>query len=240
MASEDKMDEEQIEENVETEKKKKFEWVKKPLKFPVVKKILKLLIYAIIFMVVLNWTGCVSFKINFLQREKTRYTSDAIREELVKIGELATLQYNYTIVSDLVYTNKTAWIFSNEDRLIYSIDGIIKLGIDCEKLEIDCNKDARTLTVYLPPVTILSHELDESSYHEYLMKGNISTSEFNETRIDDKVAQEKKVEENGVKEQALKNAKDTLGNILKAVLTDVGEEDKDPYEIIFKSTEDIE
>ena len=128
------MDEEQIEENVETEKKKKFEWVKKPLKFPVVKKILKLLIYAIIFMVVLNWTGCVSFKINFLQREKTRYTSDAIREELVKIGELATLQYNYTIVSDLVYTNKTAWIFSNEDRLIYSIDGIIKLGINCEKL----------------------------------------------------------------------------------------------------------
>ena len=206
------MDEEQIEENVETEKKKKFEWVKKPLKFPVVKKILKLLIYAIIFMVVLNWTGCVSFKINFLQREKTRYTSDAIREELVKIGELATLQYNYTIVSDLVYTNKTAWIFSN----------------------------ARTLTVYLPPVKILSHELDESSYHEYLMKGNISTSEFNETRIDDKVAQEKKVEENGVKEQALKNAKDTLGNILKAVLTDVGEEDQDPYEIIFKSTEDIE
>lgn len=42
------------------------------------------------------------------------------------------------------------------------------------------------------------------------------------------------------KRAGTENAKDTLGNILKAVLTDVGEEDQDPYEIIFKSTEDIE
>lgn len=191
----------------------------------------------VIMNVITFFRGCSDFNFDFFQREKTGYSSDAIREELVKIGELATLQYNYTIVSDLVYTNKTSWIFSSEDRLIYSIDGVIKLGIDCSGLQIECDNDNRILTVYLPPVKILSHELDESSYHEYLVKGSISTSEFNDTRIDDKIGQEERVEESGMKEQALENAKDTLGNILKAALTDIKEEGQKPYEIIFKTIE---
>lgn len=215
-------------------------WIKRKLAIPAAKKTIKYIIVTIVAIEIANYSGCISLKWQFFQREKTSYTSDAIREELVKIGELATLQYNYTIVSDLVYTNKTAWIFSNEDRLIYSIDGVIKLGIDCNNLEIDCDNDNRILTVYLPPVKILSHELDESSYHEYLMKGNISTSEFNETRIDDKIEQEKKIEENGIKEQALENAKDTLGNILKAAIVNMSENDQQPYEILFKSTEEIQ
>lgn len=214
-------------------------WIKQNLALPAAKKIMKFVVFAVAIIVFASYSGCIRFKWNFFQREKT-YTSDTIREELVKIGELATLQYNYTIVSDLVYTNKTAWIFSNEDRLIYSIDGIIKLGIDCNNLEIDCDNENQILTVYLPPVKILSHELDESSYHEYLMKGNISTSEFNETRIDDKMEQEKKIEQNGVKEQALENAKDTLGNILKAVIVDMNENNQQPYEILFKNTEEIQ
>lgn len=215
-------------------------WIKRNLVKPAVKKTIKYVAVASVIFGFATYSGCISFNMKIFQREKTSYTSDAIREELVKIGELATLQYNYTIVSDLVYTNKTAWIFSNEDRLIYSIDGIIKLGIDCTNLKIDCDNDNRTLTVYLPPVKILSHELDESSYHEYLMKGNISTSEFNETRIDDKMEQEKKMEQNGIKEQALENAKDTLGNILRAAIVDMSENDQQPYEILFKSTEEIQ
>lgn len=107
------------------------------------------------------------------------------------------------------------------------------------KIEIDCNKDARTLTVYLPPVKILSHELDESSYHEYLMKEISVHLSLMKLGLMISCPGEKGRGE-WCKEQALKNAKDTLGNILKAVLTDVGEEDQDPYEIIFKSTEDIE
>ena len=114
--------------------------------------------------------------------------------------------------------------------MIYSVDGTIKLWIDCRELIIQVDEWSYTIMITLPPFEILVHELDETSYQEYYAKGEFSSEEWNEQRISDKRDQEARVKDEGIMQQALDSAKVTLSAIVKAASRD--EENPDGCEMI--------
>lgn len=148
--------------------------------------------------------------------KKTEKTSNVIREEVVKIGELASLEYNYTKLAKRVVSSKISQMlpFISDDELFYSFDGVIKLGIDCTQANIRKDDEERKIFIYLPPVKILSHEIDESSYTVYDQSGDFSAQVLSEYREEDKQEQEERIKENGLYERARKNAEDTIKTML--------------------------
>ena len=139
------------------------------------------------------------------------------------IGELATQAVYYTnvqITSDyrkLFNTNINIPLTKN--KYIYSYDGLIKAGLDFEKIEYEINHEAKTITIKLPEPIIISNELDQNSFEIYDETENIfnplQITTLNEGQKAAKEEAEQKAKKNGLYENALSNAKvliDTVCN----------------------------
>ena len=145
-----------------------------------------------------------------------------IYEEIQNIGELATVEYLFTdaaIFSDSQQIGNWNIPFT-EKSFTMKWDGIIKAGIQVDKIVIDVNKDDLIITVTLPAAEILSYEVDSDSVEVLDEKNNI----FNEISVNDKVqldaATEKEMKDrvirNGLLEKAQKNAEDIISRLLTA------------------------
>lgn len=145
-----------------------------------------------------------------------------IYEEIQNIGELATVEYLFTdaaIFSDSQQIGNWNIPFT-EKSFTMKWDGIIKAGIQVDKIAIDVNKDDLIITVTLPAAEILSYEVDSDSVEVLDEKNNI----FNEISVNDKVqldaATEKEMKDrvirNGLLEKAQKNAEDIISRLLTA------------------------
>ncbi|MBR3973560.1 MAG: DUF4230 domain-containing protein [Oscillospiraceae bacterium] len=159
--------------------------------------------------------------------EASREVNIALIEyEIANIGELATIEYLYT---DAGKFEDPIEFFGHDIKLglttksfIAKWDGIIKAGIDLEKVTVAVNEGKKEITIYLPNATILSHEIDENSIETFDEKDGL----FNPLKVDDirtfdavtKNAMEKRAIESGILEKATDNAKDIIA---KLVLTDV-------------------
>jgi hypothetical protein len=93
--------------------------------------------------------------------------------EILPISEYACLVYRYSAVnkhSDSLPFIKWNMPFT-EKKLIFSIDGTIKLGIDGKHIRID--SVGKTIVVHLPSIKILSHEIHPETAMIYDEKNNI-------------------------------------------------------------------
>jgi len=59
-----------------------------------------------------------------------------------------------------------------EKKLLAVIDGTLKLGIDCQKIQIDTTR-TDTLFLKLPPIKIISHELHPETAEVYDQKNGM-------------------------------------------------------------------
>lgn len=109
--------------------------------------------------------------------------------EVLPAAEFISLHYRYASVIKDVSSKEMFGIYipGTEKKMLAVIDGTIKLGVDCKKIEIDSTR-ADTLFLKFPPIKILSHELHPETAEVYDQKDGI----FNSYKLADHFALEAK------------------------------------------------
>jgi hypothetical protein len=94
--------------------------------------------------------------------------------EILPAAEFISLHYRYTSVIKDVNKREMFGIQipGTEKKLLAVIDGTIKLGIDCSKIQIDTTR-IDTLFIKFPPIKILAHELHPETAEIYDQKNGM-------------------------------------------------------------------
>lgn len=140
-----------------------------------------------------------------------------INAEIQNIGELATIEYLYTdagkfedpkqlLGKNIPFTTKS---------FIAKWDGVIKAGVDVNKVIAEIDNDSKEIIIHIPKAEILSHEIDENSIETLDQRDGL----FNTVKVEDvrkfdaisKEAMQERAVENGILDKALKNAKSIIG-----------------------------
>lgn len=140
-------------------------------------------------------------------------TIDLIESKISDIGELATIEYLYTDAGKFEDPKK---IFDfnlpfTTKSFIAKWDGVIKAGIEVDKIIVEINDENKEIIVHMPQSVILSHEIIKDSIETLDEKDGL----FNPVKVDDvrefdkisKEAMEERAIENGILTKASENAK---------------------------------
>lgn len=153
---------------------------------------------------------------------------------LKNIGELATQAGYYTNVQVIENAaNLWGWnIPLTQSKCIYSYDGVIKVGYDFEKIEIDTNDRTKTITVRLPEAVVISNQVIDGSLKVYDERHSIFTP-FSVSDTDEAMSMLKaeglqNAVNNGIYEAARENAEVLLRGMMMGL---AGYED---YNIVFE------
>ena len=177
-------------------------------------------------------------KIDDLLTEEVYYfDAAAITEEVKEIGELATMEYRYTNVGTIDASKKlfrTSVDFPwSKKTVVMTMDGIIKVGVDVEKIKITGDDEARIITVKIPKAKLISNELNEESLQVYDEEGGlfnkVTLTDSSSLRSQIKAKAEQNARDNGVYEQAEANAKQIIRCMLESI-----PRLKESYKIVFE------
>ena len=145
---------------------------------------------------------------------------DLIKSEIKDIGELATIEYLYTDAGKFEDAKK-AWginIPFTAKSFITKWDGIIKAGIQIDKITVEINDANKEIIVHMPKAEILSHEVDSESIEILDEKDGLfnkvtveNTVQFEATSKD---TMEERAIENGILDKAFENAKEIIERLV--------------------------
>lgn len=169
------------------------------------------------------------------RKETTEATITNLRLE--HVGELATQAAYYTGI-DSINDGRTVSFFNKEfdvpftkNHYIYSYNGTLKAGINFEEVECHADLEKKMIVVTMPKAKIISNEIDNNSLKVYIQQENIFTpakiERFNDSQIKLKNEAETQAMENGLIQEAEKNAKMLITGFLAASF------DLNEYRIIF-------
>ncbi|MCQ2438550.1 MAG: DUF4230 domain-containing protein [Oscillospiraceae bacterium] len=165
----------------------------------------------------------LSDRLEALTKVEYRFDAHAMAEEIAEIGELAAVEYRYTNVgamdSSVQFLNYTVPL--TQKTVVVTMDGVIKVGVDVEKILISADEEKKVITLTIPEARLLSNELDEKSVQIY----NESTGLFNrETFADGSAIREqikasavRNAEANGIYELARSRTEGILRAMLESV-----------------------
>lgn len=190
--------------------------VKRPVKFA--KRILLIVILLLVaFVCGIFWKGH-----NPSKTVTNTVTEEQIKEEVSAISEWATLEYAYTNVGKFENTiDFYGWnVPFTTKSFIITYNGIMKLGVDMDQLEISI--DGNVIYITMPQAEVLSHVIDESSLEVLDETKNI----FNPIQIEDytgfateeKQVMEAKARSNGLFLDAENRTKDQLKAFIEGSL----------------------
>ena len=142
-------------------------------------------ILIIILVVILIRTSGCSW-VNPLEVEVTNETVISVsylEQQIVSIGELALVEYNYKTLITMQDSHKLGgWsIPLTQKSFIITVDGRIKIGIDASDIFVNVSENMKTISVVVPGAKILSHEL----FEETLVVMEESSGLFNPVSIED-------------------------------------------------------
>lgn len=170
-----------------------------------------------------------------LDHVASEISMDVIEAEIKNIGELVTVEYLFTDAAKFSDSKQIKnWnIPFTEKSFIIKWDGVIKAGIEIEKIDIALDESAKEIRITMPEAEITSYEVDESSVEVLDEKDNA----FNKITIEDKVefdagtenAMKERAIENGLLDKAKENAETIIFNLLTAIDAIGGN-----YEIVFQ------
>ena len=106
-----------------------------------------------------------------------------LRQQILSIGELATIEYDYTNVVDLKSSRSIkGWeVPGTTKSLMVMFDGTMKIGIAASGISIDIHDNTQTISIAVPKAKILSHEIHENTVKVLNQKSGL----FNPVKIDD-------------------------------------------------------
>ena len=149
-------------------------------------------------------------------------TSDVIKESLMSISELSTIEYHYTNVGKFEEIKDFyGWeIPFTEKMFIVAYDGLIKAGLDLQSLKIQVKE--KMINVTMPNAKIISHEMFEESIEVF----DESSSVFNQIEITDFISFTKDNKQNaerealskGILENAQKRSESIIETYIKSIV----------------------
>lgn len=194
----------------------------------------KVIILAVVALCILLPTGSVIVKNEI--KNVTERSGQTVELGLKNIGELAT-QAGYFRQVRLYKNSAQLWgmnVLLTQKKAIFSYDGIIKAGIDFEAIEINKDKNSKTIRVKLPEAKILSVEIDEKSFKIYDEANNI----FNPLTLTDMntslVEMKEEAKTDAIHNGLLENTRTNTEVLIKAFLS--GAYDMQEYTIVFEES----
>lgn len=161
-----------------------------------------------------------------------------IAESIQEISELSTTEYDYTYIGEFKKSRKLDFFLIDlnipltKKEFIASFNGTIKYGIDLSKLgDAKVNDEEKTITLDMPEICLLSHEIDLKSIKYWDEKNNL----FNPLKPSDgdtfKRIHKKDAETQAVDRGILKRVQDHTSTVLTSFVQNVFPEYKE-YEVI--------
>lgn len=150
--------------------------------------------------------------------ETTQITADLIGQQLREAAELVSVEYYYTNMGR--FENQVdfyGWkVPFTTKSFIISYDGVIKAGVDLDRLDIQVT--GNTITILLPPSRIIAHVIPEDSIEVFDETHNIfnpiEISDYTGFTADQRAAIEARAVENGLLTRATEQARATLSALL--------------------------
>jgi len=143
-----------------------------------------------------------------------------LQQQILSIGELATLEYNYKNVVTLKNSHQIiGWnIPLTQKSFIIVYDGTMKIGIDTSDILINASEHTKTISITVPKAKILSHELHEDSVEVLEEKSGL----FNPVSITDwatmAVSEKQKMEETVSASDMFTRAQNDAVKMLQALI----------------------
>ena len=126
--------------------------------------------------------------------------TETIREGIANMGTLITQEYYFTQVEKYTKEKTIMKFITSSSEFIYSYDGSVTAGVDFEKIAIDKDEDAKTITIDIPDSEIFSVNIDKDTFKIYSEKDSL----WNPVKLEDYNSSLAKFEESA-KEKALQN-----------------------------------
>ena len=199
------------------------------------------LILALVIIVTLLVAGF--FVINMLRSgngPRTTINSEILQSRIEQIAELATLNYIYQNVG--VFERYSAgrlfgleWRWPGTTRsFIIRFDGEVRFGIDIDRIFVDVDNIENIITITMPPARVLTHVVHEHTVEVLDESTGLFTSssvaDYPEFMAYEKARREAWLIENGLLEQAERNARSSIQGLIEAITEQLDED----YEIIFR------
>ena len=159
-----------------------------------------------------------------IQTRKNQVESRNIAFGLKDMGELVTQAGYFTNVQSSTSTRQLFGldIPFTTIKYIYSYDGVVKAGLDFAGIEVQVDDANRTVTVRLPEIEILDVNIDNDSLKIYDESQSIFTplhiSDVNEAQIELKEQVRQTAIDNGILEEAEKNARTIISGFLSGTM----------------------
>lgn len=164
-----------------------------------------------------------------------------LQKEIAELSELAVMRCRYNNVGafeDPLMLKDWKVPFTKKSFIV-SYKGDIKLGIDASQLRVDISEALQSVVIYLPEITVLSHEIDEDSVEVWDQTSNI----FNPIKIEDYTAfvaaQKAAVEKSMVTEELKEEALQSVEAQIHAFVSHFAGI-KDEYDVLFGAQPDAE
>lgn len=155
-------------------------------------------------------------------------------KEILPAAEYTSLIYQYTSV---ITHSEATKLFSidiplTEKKAIYTIDGTIKMGFNCENIQLEITYD--NIILHMPRIVILSHEIYPETFSLFDERSSLfnrySLKDANAIQLANKSAIELKVRQNrGLYLQARKFAEQSFTLMIES-LPGI----KDNYTLVFE------
>lgn len=153
------------------------------------------------------------------QAAEPQITGDLLASRLRSVQELVTVSYYYTNMGR--FENQVdfyGWkVPFTTKSFIVSYDGVIKAGVDLEKLQVSIG--GGEVTVTLPESRIISHEIPEDSLEVFDESDNlfnhITIEDYTAFTRDQKSAMEQRAVDGGLLDRANQEARTAVDSLLR-------------------------
>lgn len=169
-------------------------------------------------------TKDVKDKDEFIKDNVPVITSETLKEKLSQVCDLVTEQYAYHNADKL--EQDQSWLFGwkrpfSTKSVLVTYDGIIKAGVDLSRVVPEVDEEKRTVTVALPASRITDNNIPQESIEVLEIKNGlfnkVTIEDYNEFISQQKVVMQEKAIEQGILDEADKNAQNVVRALLSAI-----------------------
>ena len=159
---------------------------------------------------------------DFLKVEETvTINTEIIEDGLREMGQLVTEEYYFTQVEEYSSSKKILF-FDSKASFIYSYDGVVSAGIDCNDVKIDKDDEAKKITIHIPEAEIYEVSIDYNSFKIFEEKEGLwnktTITNYNDSLVEFEKAARSKADEKGIIDKANDGARKMVESFVASVI----------------------
>ena len=163
------------------------------------------------------------FDDNPVVEEIVTVNTEIIKDGLKEMGTLITQEYYFTQVEEYKSTERV-WIFDSNASFIFSYDGVVTAGIDCNDIETTKDDEAKIINVKIPKSNIIGVNIDHDSFKIYEEKeglwNKLDMTKYNNSIIEFENEAKNKAINKGIIDKADENAKTLIESFINSLIED--------------------